>query len=237
MPKRRHRLAALALALLSCTGLATAAPCPTASLTAYVALDPGGCTIGSLNFADFFVDAFPGPTATQIAAASILLSPIANGFALSSGSALSAGANELFGLRFLFHVGASSLTGGTVALGSSFAVGGDGVITALLDAGAAGNAIALAIDGFSDTPASFASMSRNDYSAFVEIGIDGGTAGSARLGQQLASLTFAADTVTPVPEPSVAALTLVGLIGIAALRRRRSRSATVSSAPLSTSAV
>ena len=138
MHSRKLAFIALVIALLGCMRSATAAPCTTASLSAYQVIGTSGCTVGSLTLSNFFIDAFPGVTATQIAPASVLVTPLAGGFQLSSGTVLSASANELLGLRFLFDASAMSLAGATVALGGQNSVSGDGVITAILDAGPAG---------------------------------------------------------------------------------------------------
>jgi hypothetical protein len=218
--KIERALLALVVGTVGAIGSASAAPCAPASLSAYAALGSGGCTVGSLTFSDFVVEAFPGPTATQIAPASILVAPVANGFSLSSANILTAAAETLLGLRFLFDVTGPSITGGTVALGSDRTVSGDGVITGLLDAGSAGNAIAIATADASDTPASFVSSPAAFFDVFFELGIDGGTTGSASLGASLATLTFDA-AAAPIPEPSVAALSLLGLIALLAQRRWR----------------
>ncbi|MBC7940755.1 MAG: hypothetical protein H7Z19_13495, partial [Chitinophagaceae bacterium] len=193
---------------LGSIGHATAAPCLTASLSTYQSMGAVACSVGTLNFSGFSVESFPGPTAQQIASSSTLVTPIANGLSLSSVLPISASPGQLFGLRFLFDVGAPSLIGATAALGAQNGVNGDGAITAFLDAGSVGNAIAIAIDGLSDTPVSFASLPVSSYSAFLELGIDGGTFGSASLGPTLASLTFAQ---SPVPEPGTMALSLLAL--------------------------
>ncbi len=202
---------------------AAAAVCGTGSLNDYVALGAGGCQIGSLTFSGFSIDAFPGPTAQQIATGSISLTPLANGLALSTQAGIGATAGQLFGLRLLFGVSAPSLIGGTVALGGAYAVTGDGVLSAYLDAAAAGLAIATIADGLVDTPASFTSASFASYSSFLELGIDGGTAGSARLGSQLASVTFATTAVAAVPTPGTAGLVLLGLLALGGSRRRAGR--------------
>ena len=218
MHSRKLAFIALVIALLGCMRSATAAPCTTASLSAYQVIGTSGCTVGSLTLSNFFIDAFPGVTATQIAPASVLVTPVASGFQLSSGTVLSASANELLGLRFLFDASAMSLAGATVALGGQNSVSGDGVITAILDAGPAGVAIALLSGTINDTPMSFFSIPSPAYNVSFELGIDGGTAGAASLGPVLASITFVAGQA--VPEPDSAALALVGLLATFANRRR-----------------
>ena len=210
---------------------ASAAVCGAGSLADYLALGAGGCQVGGLTFSGFSVDTFPGPTAQQIAPGSISLSPLANGLALSSAGPLDAAAGELLGLRLLFAVSAPSLVGGSVALGDPYSVSGDGVITAYLDAAAAGLAIATLADGLADTPASFASAPFASYSSFLELGIDGGTAGSASLGPQLASVTFATTAVNAVPTPGTASLSLLALLALACSRRAAGRQPRVSSVP------
>ena len=214
------RKSLLALALVASAAPVTAASCVAGSVSSYVALAGTGCTVNGLTFSDFAVGIFPGPTSQQIAPATLSIAPLVNGFSLTSASAISAVADQLFGFRLTFDVHGTSLTGGTVAFGSSRSATGDGVLTALLDAGASGNAIALVIDGFADTPQSFASSAVAGYVAFLELGIDGGTDGSASLGPELASLTFANGTIAPVPEPESALLIVTGLIAVYVRRRR-----------------
>ena len=223
--------ASLVIGLFGGIGAASAAPCSMAGLAAYQSMGATACSVGALNFSGFSVEAFPGTTAQQIAPGDILVTPIANGFALSSARSISASAGELLGLRLLFGVSAPSLTGATVALGMPNSVSGDGVITALLGAGsagnpiAAGNAIAIAIDGFSDTPVSFASSPFSSYAAFLELGIDGGTFGSASLGPTLASVTFAQAQVQAIPEPGTIALSMLAMAALLASRRRSTAAA------------
>lgn len=212
----------VAAVLASAAALATAAPCATGTLANWIALGSGGCDVGALTFSDFAVEAFPGPTALQIAPGSVFLAPTSGGFSLGSIGALTADTDQLLGLRLLFNVASSGLVGGTVELGSTAIASGDGAITGLLDAGTAGNAIALVIDGFSAATESFTSTTSPLYSAFFELGIDGGTFGTASLGPQLATLSFST-VAAPVPEPSTAALSLIGFIGVAAARRRLGR--------------
>jgi hypothetical protein len=193
---------------------ASALPCLPGTLSDYVALGAGGCSIGGTAFADFAVEPFPGG-AIDLDPGTILLTPIAGGFALGTDEAVVAGAGDFFGLRFLFHVeDAGGLDGGTIRLGES-RVEPDGVNTALLDAGAFGNAIAFDIgDGLPELVASFDAFS-SFFDVFVEIGIDAGITGSAALGPDLGSVTFGVPI--GVPEPPALLLWVLGLI---ALQRR-----------------
>jgi len=209
-----------AITLVAAAAPVTAGSCVAGSVGSYVALGGAGCTSNGLTFSDFVVGVFPGPTSQQIAPATLSITPLIDGFTLTSSSAISAVANELLGFRLSFDVFGPSLTGGTVAFGPSRSATGDGVLTALLDAGAAGNAIALVIDGFEATPQSFVSSAVASYSSFLELGIDGGTGGGASLGPELASLTFTSGAISPVPEPETALLILPGLIAVYVRRRR-----------------
>lgn len=214
-----HR-ALCALAIVSAATPAAAAPCTSGSVESYVVLGATGCTIDSLRFANFAVETFPGPTAQQIPPRTLSIAPLSGGFSLFSDNILYAAEGDLLGFRLLFDVLGSSLVGGTVALGSNRMVEGDGVLTALLDAGGASTAIALVIDGFDDATQSFSSAATTHYAAFLELGVDGGTMGSARLGSGLASVTFSSANVTPIPEPETVLLTLSGLVLVIARTRR-----------------
>jgi hypothetical protein len=205
----------LVLGALSGAWIAPAAalPCLPGTLSDYVALGAGGCAVGSSTFSGFTVEPFPGD-AVNLDPGTILLTPIAGGFALSTGDVVVAGPGDFFGLRFLFHVeDPGGLEGGTVRLGES-SVTPDGVNTALLDAGAFGNAIAFDIgDGSPQPVASFGTFS-SFFDVFYELGIDGGIEGSASLGPGLGSVSFGR---VAVPEPPALLLWVLGLI---ALQRR-----------------
>jgi len=215
-----RRLVALAalLILMSFTHRALASSCIASSLADYIALPAAGCSIGQLSFSQFAVDAFPGPGATQIAPSAVTLAPRAGGFSIESPGALLADAGDLLGLHFTFHVSAPALTGGTVSLADR-SVTPDGALTAILDAGAAGNAIAFDVATDAAPSASFISASSSFFDVFVELGIDGGVTGAASAGPQLASIQFAA-----VPEPSIVLFSLIALgvgLGFVYLQRAR----------------
>jgi hypothetical protein len=212
---RRLWLVCLAATMNVATSQLFAAPCVSSTLADYVSLGSGGCSVGALTFSDFAVEPFPGPGAVQIAPNNVALAPISGGFSLTSGTALSAASGELLGLHFDFHVSATGLSGGTIALGDT-SVTPDGAITSILSAGAAGDAIAFDIGLDAEPVASFTSASASFFDVFVELGIDGGPSGSAVAGPNLGSVTFATQSVT-VPEPSTFSLLFVPL-GFALLR-------------------
>ena len=214
--KKLLTLASLVL-LLGGAGEALAVPCANASLSDYVSIGATGCSTGGLTLSSFSVEAFPGPAATQIDPASVTLAPFANGFSLLSGTALSASAGDLLGLRVLFHVTATNLFGGTISLADR-SVTPDAAITAILDAGTLGNAIAFDIGVDAAQSAAFSTPPSGFFDVFVELGIDGGLSGSASAGSHLASVSFATQ---PIPEPDTALLLGIGLLGIVLLRRLR----------------
>ena len=199
------------LLVVAGAGDAFALPCATTSLADYVSLGSTGCTAGNLSLSGFAVEPFPGPTATQIDPNSVTLSPVSDGFSMTSGTPLSADAGELLGLRFIFHVSVAGLSGGTVALGDR-TVTEDGAITSILDAGLAGNAIAFDIGVDAEPAASFSSPPSSFFDVFVELGIDGGTGGLAMMGPDLGSVRFASEAV--VPEPGLISLLLMSLLSV-----------------------
>jgi hypothetical protein len=212
---KRSLLLACVFALVSTAGKASAAPCTVSSLADYVTLGSSGCAVGDISFSAFSVEAFPGPGALQIDAGSVFLAPVPNGLSLASGSNQTASAGELMGLRFGFRVSASAgLTGGAVSLVDT-SVTPDGVITAILDAGTAGNAIAFDTGDIAEPLASFTGSAFGFFDVFYELGVDGGLSGQAIAGPNLGSVTFAV-----VPEPGTLPL-MLGLLSLLLLRPLR----------------
>jgi hypothetical protein len=212
---KRSLLVVCAIALVSAAGKAAGAPCAASSLTDYVSLGAGGCTVGTLSFSAFSVEPFPGPGALQIDADSVSLVPVANGLSLVSGTEQTAPSGELMGLRFGFRVGTPpGLIGGAVSLLDT-SVTPDGAITAILDAGTAGNAIAFDVGDSAEPLASFTGPVSSFFDVFYELGIDGGLSGQASAGPNLGAVTFAI-----VPEPGTVPL-MLGLFGLLLLFRLR----------------
>ena len=204
------------LRLASCCALlgggiqpAAAVSCVPDSLSAYVGLSAEGCSVGTLVFSDFAVEPFPGG-ATDLDPLAVVLAPSAGGLAFSLPAAVTAGPGDFFGLRFLFRVSdPDGLSGGTIALGDS-RVDDDGAITALLDAGAFGNALAFDVGAIADPLASFNGGPSGFFDVFVELAIDGGLDGSAILGPNLGTITF---HTFQVPEPPTLLLMALALLG------------------------
>lgn len=219
--RMRKALTPATVALLAAGCLAgapaAAAPCKPGLLSDYTGL--ANCTIGGLTFSGFSVELFPGAT-LQIDPTMVMLSPVDGGFGIGS-TPLSALAGDLLGLRFLFQVSSGQpLTGGTIALGDDRSVIPDGVITGLLSAGAAGDAIAFDIGIDAQPSASFVAAPASFFDVFVELGIDGGTGGQAAIGPTLATVRFA-PAVQQVPEPASLSVAALGLLALVAGRRRR----------------
>lgn len=208
-----------ALAMSGAAGLVGASPCQPDTLAAYLATPGLACDVGGLTFSAFVVEDFPGTSTEQLLPATIGLIPAASGFGLEV-ERLLASAGDLFGLRFGFRVAGSALAAGEIALGPVATVSGDGVITALLDAGAAGNAIAIAADGIAPEPARFTTAPSSFFDVFVEIGVDAGPGGHAAIGPRLAEFAFA-----PIPEPPALGLMLLGLAGLGLRQHGRAQSA------------
>lgn len=224
---------------------ATAAACVTASLSDYVALGPGGCTIGGLSFESFSVVSPLAPGNVAVSPAAVTLTPVlgADGprLAWSSGTPLAAGPGSLLQLWFGFRTtGAALASGDTLLLGGPGAppaVSGDGAITLIEDLcldglfaspsqGCAGSALtqidfAIAGDQELESTQNFAVSSFFDV--FFDLVIDGGTAGQSMLGPQLGEYRIAANGTRPLAEPALPALAAIALAALAMLSRRRVR--------------
>jgi hypothetical protein len=222
--------------LLSAASAVQAVPCASASLADYLALGPGGCSVGSIEFTDFSLPAILGP-ASPIAPASVTIAPIlgptAVGLSLQSTQAV--GAGTFLELRIGFNAAATSGTIGNVQLGLLGATAtGDGVTTLLEDlclgaeftdptnltcASATDTLITLATDGLTiATDTRDLVPGQTNLGVVADIGVDGGLGGAASF--TAGNLLFAAAQV-PSP-PTLALLGLGAFMLSAALRRKHS---------------
>jgi len=216
----KTRLSALA-ALLTITLHTHGAVLAPGTLADYLALGPGGGTIGTTTFSSFLLQ--PLQTgATAIAPADILVTPInlAGSPTLQFGFTQAAAAGGLFEMHISYQVSALALLGASVALGNVTALG-DAAVTAVL-----------ALTGPSPVPPSLIALETSfisipsDATAFasaaalnVDFGvvIDGGLAGSASLG--LVTNQFTVPFTASVPDSGTSLLLLAsGLCALGIMR-------------------
>jgi MYXO-CTERM domain-containing protein len=217
----------LGFALSALAQICYGGTCTSGTLSSYIALGSGGCTIGVDELSNF--QTLAGETdATAIDTAGINVTPSGGSFAPSLGFASSqtASANSLLEAIFTYTISGPSYYSASLALTNSsetvdgavtdienFCAGGgfgpDGVSGCT---GSAGSLVAL--DGFQNTDGSGLGpvLSINVTNDFT---LDGGTAGSASGG------TFT-DSFAATPEPSNLLLGMLGLALAAGARLRRS---------------
>ncbi|MFL6447090.1 MAG: hypothetical protein ACJ746_05305 [Bryobacteraceae bacterium] len=219
-------LMAAVAASLSVT-LCSGAPCVSGSLSSYIALAGGGCTIGTNSLFNFQV--VSGTTGgTEIAAVNVLLSPL--GGAVDPGLNTSVNGTATSGsvleTLFTYQISGNAYTSAAITLSNS-SESGNGSVTGLSDlclggtfgsngvTGCTGIARALAtVDGAQNqdsatfSPAFLLSVT-NDLT------IDSGITGTATGG----TLTNRFTAMAAVPEPVTALLTVFGLIFAAAARK------------------
>lgn len=231
-------LFALVLALQSLLGTeALAAPCTTSTLAAYLGLGSSGCTIGSFRFSDF---GLLTPPTGSIPFRSVTVTPVAVGMSIGLDFGVSAGAgagvllDDLISYRIsgigasldgasLFFTGSSTTGDGAVTVVENLCVGGlflgaDGVSGC---SGTPRNLIVVDTFGSTDPLMSLAFLSALSLAVVTDIGVDGGTAGSASLISASNRFRIAASRV---PEPSPLLLVVAGLLalfGSGAARRLR----------------
>ena len=218
----------LALTTVAMSQLGVAASCGSGSLADYVALGPGGCTIGSDTLSDFQVlTGFSGGTA--IAPGSVTITPMGGtytpGFTISVNQSASS-ANPLEAI-FTYDISGLMYTGIAAVLGGSSETM-DGGVTGLVnfcegasfgpdgvDGCAVTNGSLLTLDGVQNSDSgTFAKVSFVNVTD--DLTIDPGTGGTAKGG----TLT---NSFTAVPEPVTSALTGLGLALAGGLKFRRVR--------------
>jgi len=224
-------LAVVAVAILGFPSIGLAAPCVPGSLSTYISLGGGGCSIGLATVNDFSIDLL-NPLASPIAADDITVTPfeiLGSGFRLDFGVDQDAAAGEFFDALVGYSVSAPGILRARLAMAGA-AASPDGVVTAVEDlclgavflsdpttcAGIPAGPLIVFEAGFDQELAAellFAPTSFFDVS--VEIAIDAGPGGSASL-DGVASTEF---TRVAVAEPS--SLLLLGSALLGAARRYR----------------
>jgi hypothetical protein len=171
-----------------------AAPCISSTLTNYVALGAGGCSIGGTTFNNFTLLT---PVFSPISASSVTLAPSGIGFAITLNTTAAAG--QTFQSAFSFNLSGGSFTGANVMLTGS-TVSPDGVNT-LVGEFTPGGAVILSDigDGFPVLSDGVSFGATSAILATLDFVVDGGTGGSASLNGGSAQFVGASSAV---PEPS-----------------------------------
>jgi hypothetical protein len=207
-------------------GVGMAAPCVDDSLDNYFALGGTGCTIGSVQFTDFFPEF---NSYTPLDPSLVRLTPTAfPGFLVTLNAA--AGQGETLQSTFSFF--ATGMTFGSAGVGLiGSAVTGDGVNTGLVliapDIFDPPSGAAIAFDIGFDASLFESTTFPQMGSIFVvmDFTVDGGLVGSASLTQ--GEVRFGAGDGAIIPEPST--WVLMGAGGVVLLYLSRSRSTSESS--------
>ena len=216
---------------------ATAAPCIPGSLASYVGLGAGGCNIGSALFSNF-VDLPVQLGATPIPDSSVFVTPLSAagqpGFQFNVNAA--AAANDLFERTIGFTLAGTGITGARFNMNGSVPVGDaantlieNACVGASLGPGFSCGALPLQLVGFDNAiigrllsdSLSFAPVSLLGIA--VDITVDGGSGGAAKLASVSTQFTQQA---APVPEPAtwtMLALGLAGLFGSRGLRAKKTQ--------------
>ena len=232
-----------AFALLAGPGSTYAAACVGGTLSDYIALGSGGCTIAGNKLTDFSATSVL-TGASAINAGNVDVTAV-NGasrfgldFKLAAGAPNSTGPLGLFNLLLGYSVTGLGLTGASIGLGAN-SVSGNAAITATED---------ICVNGkFSNYPLSGAASCATSQSAtlvtasteffafefdsaaflpvgflnvFVDLTLDGGSAGNASLSGPV-STRFDVAQRSDVPEPSSLALMLLAVGSLGYARRRR----------------
>jgi hypothetical protein len=225
----------LAVMLVLCCGCLTmnvhANPCVAGSLSAYISLGSGGCTIGT-NVVSSFVDFSSGTFgATELPASAVSIVPSGG----DTDPQLQFTVNEtvdappLLETFFTYQISGNPYNQSNIGLsGSSETV--DGAVTDLQNLCADGTFGPDGVDGCTGTPSSQLTLDGainanstplsviSFLSVTDDFTLDPGTAGTASGG--VFTDQFTAGTTT-VPEPALSVLPCALLFALAALRKRR----------------
>ena len=207
---------------------AFAGPCLPGTLSDYIS--QGSCTLNQVEFTDFFLaELLRGATEIDPGLAQITPGGPAYAPTLLLTLNTTANAGEVLQSSFHFTAFSNSLLGAFISLGSPL-VAGDGAVTGILDVcadgfflgvepvgcnGSALTAVVFSIDGDSQLSSRLDFPASSFFDIFVDITIDGGTAGSASLDS--------AGVGVVTPEPSTLLLLTLPFAGLGYIKLRRWR--------------
>jgi hypothetical protein len=227
-----NRLLVVVALIVAIPALGTAAPCLPGSLLGYVGLGAAGCQIGSATFFDFEArSSFFGGSAIDPSQIEVIPMALALGPRLDFVLTGNAGAGEILGAAIGYSISGPKLSLAILSMAGS-GDSGDGVATVIEDVCAGDVFVSdpsnclnppqssilvihdplLGYLGPDSTPLPVASF----FDVFVDLTLDGGSAGSASLSGP--------GTITnqfTVPEPAAVLLMGLGLMALCAWRQRQ----------------
>lgn len=222
-----RRLLLASLLAFAFASTSNAAPCAMSSLSAYVSLGAGGCTIGAYTVSGFLATVvLPPPDADPIDPDTVTVTPVP-GVGLDFGLDAFTDAGQL-DLLIRFALAGPLLGAAQLSLANTTAIG-DGSVSAIQDtcvggtfqsvdptapcSGTPSTLIALQTETDFISPVSDTFAAHSFFDVFVEITLDAGQSGAASAGT--VSTRFGA---VSIPEPSIVILLTAALA--AACRRR-----------------
>ena len=220
-------LYSMVLAVLSLVGTeASAAPCAIGTLTTYVGLGSGGCTIGNVTFANFSL--LGGPTGASNFP--VVLTPFllgtGIGFEFTSAATADSGLlDDVIGYTAsggatISFVGADLSLANSVGLVTAidnFCFNGAYSTTLVCSSGNEGVPL-LVLGGFQDSDSTTFAGSFAAVGIATDLGLDGSD-GPASLGTARSTLRIV--SIAAVPEPESIALVAIGFLALVARGRRR----------------
>jgi len=220
----KHFLLLAAMAVLS-SRLCSAAPCASGSLSSYVALGTGGCTLGGNTLFNFQI--LSGTAgATPIAPGDVTIAPLGGTFdpGIDVSLTQTAASGTLLESLFTYQIAGNSFVGSSLTLANSSETA-DGAVTDIQNfcaGGAFGPDGVTGCSGFAGSLLTLDGLQNHDSASFSPTGLlsitddftlDGGLQGSASGG----SFT---DRFTATPEPGTFLITGLALAMAAGLKLR-----------------